>query len=229
MKHTGVSREGRQWIKTVLWIAAAVALLAAIGTMIVYPSLSLTAFSKAMLIVMCVLLAAMAVMLALIVLLPDSVRVNYFLYDEDTGKNLSVAALTEDIVFERVDAFVAELVRKRSELWLPGRLDACAFGDNGEFAPLVAYKMLIDLGEADSDGAWRCFCAAAPETVKWIADTLRPYEPNMTKDLLAVKARFGNDPAKVRGFVLHNLKYLRARAMQYVVKSIDSFDSVAEK
>jgi hypothetical protein len=216
-------------MKTVLWIAAAVALLAAIGTMIVYPSLSLTAFSKAMLIVMCVLLVAMAVMLALIVLLPDSVRVNYFLYDEDTGKNLSVAALTEDIVFERVDAFVAELVRKRSELWLPGRLDACAFGDNGEFAPLVAYKMLIDLGEADSDGAWRCFCAAAPETVKWIADTLRPYEPNMTKDLLAVKARFGNDPAKVRGFVLHNLKYLRARAMQYVVKSIDSFDSVAEK
>ena len=229
MKHTGASREGRQWINTVLWIASAVALLLAIGIGIALPSLTVTSFSKVMLVVMCALCAAVAVMLALIALLPGSVRVNYFLYDAETGKQMPVSALTEEIVFARVDAFIAGLVKKRSELWLPGRLDGATFGDNGEFAPLVAYKMLIDLGEADSDGAWRCFCAAAPETVKWIADTLKPLEPNMTKDLLAVKARFGNDPAKVRGFVLHNLKYLRARAMQYTVRSIDSFVETAAK
>ena len=114
----------------------------------------------------------------------------------------------------------------RNSLYLPNNERP---GVKEIYRPLAAYKMLIDLGEADSDGAWRCFCAAAPETVKWIADTLKPLEPNMTKDLLAVKARFGNDPAKVRGFVLHNLKYLRARAMQYTVRSIDSFVENAAK
>ena len=163
----------------------------------------------------------------LLVVLPDVVTPNYFLFDAESNRNLPVEALSEDLVFERVDLFVSRLVRKRSELWLPGKLNACKFGEEGQFAPLVAYKMLIDLGEADSDGAWRCFCAAAPETVKWIADTLQPLEPNMTKDLLAVKMRFSNDPAKVRGFVMHNLKYLRTRAVQYTVKSLDSFDNVS--
>ena len=227
MKKTGDSRDLRQGKNIIMLVVAAVSLLLAIGIGIALPSLTITSFSKVMAVVMLVLLVAVAVLLVLLVVLPDMVTPNFFLFDVATGRNLPIESLSEDRVFERVDLFVSRLVKKRSELWLPGKLNACTFGEDGQFAPLVAYKMLIDLGEADSDGAWRCFCAAAPETVKWIADTLQPFEPNMTKDLLAVKARFGNDPAKVRGFVMHNLKYLRARAVQYTVKSIGRFDNVS--
>ena len=187
----------------------------------------LVPFSKAVTVVIGLLLLVSAAGIVLLTFVFGEETPNFFLYDGAIGRNVPVAKLNGELINARLEEYVSRIAENKGQLWLPEHIQQCDFGAEKQFAPAVAYKMLVDLAEIDSEGGWKCFCASSQSTVQWIADALLPFEPNMTKDLLAVKARFGNDPAKVRGFVMHNLKYLRARAVQYAVKSIGYFDNVS--
>lgn len=170
-----------------------------------------------------VLMIAVAAEVLLIVFTLKSERPCFFLYDPVSKRNLPASVLTPALVSKRMDAYLARIAKTKGQLWLPGYLESCNFGKKNEFRPVTAYKMLLDLVETDSDGAWRCFCASSPATVEWIADALAPYEPHMMKDVLFIKANCGTDATKIRDCLLRNAEYLRRRMLAYVAENINAF------
>lgn len=184
------------------------------------------AAEKTLLWIIGVLLIALVAQFLVYVFVLGEQKQNYFLTDAETGRTISPRELDFETVDARLDAYLGFFVRNKAQLWLPGGIAQCDFGENDCFRPAVAYKMLTDLAKTDSDGAWKCFCGASPAVVKWISDALGEYEARMSKDLLAVKMRFSGDPARVRGFVKGNENYLRNRLLAYVTENLSLFDGV---
>ena len=151
---------------------------------------------------------------------------NFFCYDAARGKNLPVSALTPELIGRRMDAYTMRIAKNKGQLWLPGYLEKCDFGGKEAFRPAVAYKMLLDLAAVDSENGWKCFTAAVPATVKWITDTLAPYEPQMMKDVWFIKMKFSNDPEKIRDCLVRNRPYLQKRMAAYVTQNIQKFRGV---
>ena len=179
--------------------------------------------SKVMTVVMGVLMIALAAEIVLLALLLGEDPPNFFLYDASRKANLPTSQLSEELVSRRMDAYLSRIAKNKGQLWLPGYLERCNFGAEGQFRTVTAYKMLLDLAEVDSDGGWRCFSAAAPATVQWIADALRDVEPQMMKDVLLIKTKFGGDPARIRACLVRNAPYLKKRMSAYVAANIASF------
>ena len=148
---------------------------------------------------------------------------NFFLVDRRSGRAINPAELTYESVSASMDHFFAGAVQNKGQLWLPGALTKCNFGAKGEFRAIAAYKMLIDLADADTDGGWRCFCACPTDTVVWIVGALNGAEPNMMHDLQIIKARFSSDPSKIRTLLTRNAPYLKKRALLYVTEHLKDF------
>ena len=148
---------------------------------------------------------------------------NFFLVDRRSGRAINPAELTYESVSASMDHFFAGAVQNKGQLWLPGTLKKCNFGAKGEFRAIAAYKMLIDLADADTDGGWRCFCACPAETVQWIVGALNALEPGMMRDLQIIKARFSSDPSKIRTLLTRNAPYLKKRALLYVTEHLKDF------
>jgi hypothetical protein len=148
---------------------------------------------------------------------------NFFLVDRRSGRPISPAELTYESVSASMDYFFSGAVQNKGQLWLPGSLTKCNFGAKGQFKAIAAYKMLIDLADADTDGGWRCFCACPAETVHWIVGALNEIEPGMMRDLQIIKARFSGDPSKIRDLLTRNATYLKKRAMLYVTEHLKEF------
>ena len=181
-------------------------------------------FSRIVTVIGGVLMIAVAVELLLIVYTLGGGKPNFFLYDAEKRKRLPTSALTPELVSRRMDAYIARIARSKGQLWLPGYLETCDFGAKGEFRPITAYKMLLDLAETNTDGAWRCFCASSPDTVRWIVESLRAYEPRMMQDVLRIKLQSGADPTRIRECLLRNAGYLRRRMVAYVADHLRDFD-----
>ena len=186
----------------------------------------LVPFSKAVTVIIGLLLLVSATGIVLLTFVFGEETPNFFLYDGAIGRNVPVAKLNGELINARLEEYVSRIAENKGQLWLPEHIQQCDFGAEKQFAPAVAYKMLVDLAEIDSEGGWKCFCASSQSTVQWIADALLPFEPNMTKDLLIIKTRFDSDPSKIRGFLVGNVKYLRGRMEKYVVDSLDRFDGI---
>ena len=148
---------------------------------------------------------------------------NFFLVDRRSGRAIAPAELTYESVSASMDYFFSGAVQNKGQLWLPGSLSKCNFGANGQFRAIAAYKMLIDLADADTDGGWRCFCACPSETVQWIVGALNALEPGMMRDLQIIKARFSGDPSKIRTLLTRNAIYLKKRALLYVTEHLKEF------
>lgn len=207
-------------------ISAAILLVLAILTFIGAGNEALIPLSKVMTVMMGVFMIALGAELVLLSALIFTDAPNFFLYDAEQNTNLSASQLTEELVSRRMDVYFARIAKNKGQLWLPGYLERCDFGAAGQFRPVAAYKMLLDLAEVDSDGGWRCFSAATPATVEWIADALRNEEPRMMQDVLLIKKKFGGDPTKIRACLVRNAPYLKKRMTAYVSAHLASFREV---
>lgn len=217
-------------VRLITLIVSAVCVIGAVISFISAACCEWVVVTKAAVGIMGVLLLAGAAQGMLYTFVFDREAPNFFLYDSTSDKNLSVSLLTPEIVSRRMDAFFFEngQIHSKGELWYPGRVERCDFGEGEIFRVPAAYKMLLDLAEVDSEGGWNCFCSCAPSTVEWIAASLAEEEPAMMKDVRYIKAKFGNDPSKIRGCLVRNAPYLRSRLTAYVVSHIADFDG-AEK
>lgn len=218
---------GKKGIWNLLAIGAAVVFVVlAILTFVGAGNDALVPFAKVLVVLSGVLMLAVAAEILLFLFVFGEDVPNFFCYDATRGKNIPVSALTPEWVGRRMDVYLGRIAKNKGQLWLPGHLEKCDFGADGAFRPVTAYKMLIDLAAIDSENGWRCFCAAAPATVKWIADALASCEPQMMKDVLYIKAKFPNDTGKIRDCLLRNRAYLQKRMMTYVVEHIQQFRGV---
>lgn len=207
-------------------IFALIAVVLAVGVFISAGGDAVLPAGWVLLVISGIVLLLIAVQLVLLFFVFGEDTPNFFRYDASTGRNMPVERITPDIVSTRMDIYFSRISQSKGQLWLPGYLEKCDFGEDGRFRTVAAYKMLLDLAEIDTEGGWKCFSACAPATVQWIADALRAVEPAMMKDVLYIKAKFGADPSKIRACLKKNEPYLRGRMTQYVVSNIKLFDGV---
>ena len=99
------------------------------------------------------------------------------------------------------------------------------FGYKSVYKPLVAYKMLFDLGNQGPDsGYWNYLKTAPQENLNAMFDALtKAGEKKMVDALRLLLERTDDDYAKVKEFLRKNLGFIRSRMVYYVVKHIEFF------
>ena len=167
---------------------------------------------------------AIAVLGAYLLMLMQDRKQNYFLYSYQSKRNIPVQKLTFQIVNSRMNRYLSGYASSEGKIWTERVLDNPYLEMNDVFKPLVAYKLLFDLAEYDSDNGWKLFEIASVETVDFICKGL---EMNNDKEfastLRQVKASKPLNLKFVRDYLVKNKKYMQKRMFVYVYDNIQSF------
>ena len=203
----------------VVSIAASVALF-----VLVVPNSD--AVYKTVLSIICAsLFAVLAVVIIIYFVISRDTEPNFFLFDRAKKRNISVDNLNFTILNERMTFFLTLVCERTEDLWLPGVLeDNRNFGYRGVYKPLVAYKMLYDLGDKDNSALWEIVKHADPETIASVCNALeRGGEQEMVKAFRYIYENFRDDDKKMRDFICGNLRYIRGKMLAYVKRHIELF------
>ena len=182
-------------------------------------------YKKVLGVICSILLLVLAVLIAYYLILSRDTEPNFFLFDRAKKRNISVDHLNFTIVNERMTFFLGLVCETPEQLWQEGVLDDNRkFGYRGVYKPLVAYKMLYDLGEKDLSAYWELLKNAAPYTIDSLCNALeRGGEQEMVKAFRYIFENCKNDDKKMRDFVCGNLRYIRGRMLAYVKRHIELF------
>lgn len=152
---------------------------------------------------------------------------NFFLYDKELRKNISLDQLTFDMVNERMDFYLSLISDSDEELWQGAVLAKSdgAFGREEVYRPLVAYKMLYDLTEHNDDICWNRLEFAEVTTIRLLTRALKQAGDNdMAQAIVELyKGENIEEGENLRDFLSGNRKYLRARMVRYVKQKLDCF------
>ena len=186
---------------------------------------SSSAFQKFLLILATLVALGMAALIVWLRFLSEDREPNYFLYDPKIRKNRPVEELTFAHVNERMSAFLSRQSASEAQFWSDFYLETqCRFGRGGIFRPLVAYKLLYDLADEDSEAGWRLFLNARNETVSFLCASLaKSGDTEMAKVLQYLKVTYPRDAQKVRNYLVGNRSYLQSRMVKFVAHYIDWF------
>ena len=152
---------------------------------------------------------------------------NFFLYDRARKKNISPEKLKFAMVNDRMTFLLTQLADSPDVLWKSDLLlrEEDSFGYKSVYKPLVAYKMLFDLGEHDTDsGYWETFRSSPRENLVALCKALeRAGEKKMAEAFLLILDKYPGDNYKAKEFLRKNLGYIRSKMVSYVKKYIELF------
>ena len=214
----------RNKLKIVLGLAAAFFAIVAIVLFVLGIALEISTLPKVILIIISVLCLIFAGELGYFLYLNMDTNPNYFLYNPQTKRNMSVQKLTFQTVNARMNRFLSGYASSEGKLWNDRILDNPYLDMPAEFKPLVADKMLFGLAEKDAQAGWDCLANASEDTVKFICNSLeaggdKPFADMFGKIML-------NKPVNVklvRDYLIRNKKYMQSKMTKYVVMNIEQF------
>ncbi|MBE6530260.1 MAG: hypothetical protein E7680_06670 [Ruminococcaceae bacterium] len=151
---------------------------------------------------------------------------NFFLYDGITERNLPPEQLTQQKVLERMTYFIDELADSPEMLWSGNVLEwNSKFGHRGIFKPLVAYKMLYDLGLQDPNSSyWNYLANASDESLGIICASLeRAGEKKIVRAFRLILESEPKPGPQMKEFLNKNTGYISSRMLNYVKMNIDCF------
>ncbi len=215
----------KNWLPHIM-LAALIASVAVAIVLFAFVVPNSNAGYKTVLSVICAsLLLVLAAMIVCYLLISRDTEPNFFLFDRAKKKNIAIDKLNFSIVNERMSFFLTLVCEKPEDLWLEGVLDDNRkFGYRGVYKPLVAYKMLYDLGDKDNTAYWEILRNATPETIDSLCTALeRGGEQEMVKAFRYIHQNFRDDDKKMRDFVCGNLRYIRGKMLAYVKRHIELF------
>ncbi|MBO7310030.1 MAG: hypothetical protein J6U86_01395 [Clostridia bacterium] len=181
--------------------------------------------TKILMIVVALLSLALAGELAYLVWFSDKGDApNYFLYDSNTKKNVSVDKLTFGIVSKRMDRYFANYAPSEGKLWTDGVLDTPDINMEEAFKPLIAYKLLFDLADRDMEKGWKCFEMASYQTVDFICSAIEMNgEAEVAGNIRKMKQVQPFQIRYIRDYLVSNKDYLQTKMMMYVRDNIEKF------
>ena len=206
-------------------IAAAVVCLGLAIMLFVFAGMDHT-YKKAFEIICGILLVILSGLFAMYWYLGRDTEPNFFLFVRREKRNMPVEKLTSLIVNERMTFFVGQICDSPEALWSGDVLEnERNFGYRSVYKPLVAYKMLYDLGEKDPDSNyWDYLKNASPETINVLCMTLeRVGEAQLVKAFRLILEKYPDDDAKIKDFLRKNVPYIRGKMLNYVKKHIELF------
>ena len=211
-------------LKLILAIVSAVSLIAAIVLFILSVAVVENVAARVIMIIASVLFVLLAGEVLYLFWLSGDSRANYFLYDNQQKKNISVQKLTFQTINVRMNRYLSGFAPSEGKLWTDKVLDNPYLEIGDEFKPLVAYKLLFDLAEHDVENGWKCFELASTETVDFICTSLEMNGDNeMAQNLRQMKASTPINLKYVRDYLVRNRQYLKEKMRRYVFDNIQSF------
>ena len=214
----------KKWLPAIMALAAVLSVVVAIVLFVNMSGFD-AGYKKALGGICAVLLLILAALIAFYLLLGRDTDPNFFLFERSKKRNISVDNLTFTIVNERMTFFLGLVCETPDQLWQEGILDdSRKFGYRGVYKPLVAYKMLYDLGEKDLDAYWALLKNATPATINMLCEALeRGGEQEMVKAFRYIYENCKNDDKKMQDFIRGNQRYLRGKMLTYVKRHIELF------
>lgn len=211
----------------VLWVGLAVFAIGAILLLAIAVPRADLAYKRVLSIICAVLMLLISILIGAYLWLSRDTYPNFFLYDRKKRRNIPVDKLTFKTVNERMTFMLTGIADSPEQLWKGDALlfENEKFGYKSVYKPLVAYKMLFDLGNQGPDsGYWNYLKTAPKENLNAMFDALtKAGEKKMVDALRLLLERTDDDYAKVKEFLRKNLGYIRSRMVYYVVKHIEFF------
>lgn len=214
----------RNKLKIILGIATALFVVVAVVLFVLGLTLELSTPPKILLIIVSVLALVLAAELGYFTYLLVDRRPNYFLYNPQAKRNISVQKLSFQIVNARMNKFLSGYATSEGKIWNERVLDNPYLEMPAEFKPLVAYKLLFGLAEKDAEAGWRCLENASDDTVTFICRGLRANKD--AEFAAAIENIMAQKPVNIkvlRDYLVRNRKYMQNRMFRYVCENIDRF------
>lgn len=181
-------------------------------------------FVKVLVIIISVLCLCIAAELGYMFLLAGESAPNYFLYNPQTQRNISVQKLNFSVINGRMNRFLSGYASSVGKLWTDRILEQPRLDMEDKFKPAVAYKMLHDLAEKDTEQAWKCFELSSAETVEFLCVGLemnRDFE--LASNLRQMKSIQPLNVKYVRDYIVKNRTYLKNKLCRYIYDNIQLF------
>ena len=214
----------RNTLKILLGIATALFLIVAVVLFVLSLSLDLALLPKIVLIIVSVLALALSIELGYFTYLLVDKKPNYFLYNPESKRNISVQKLSFATVNSRMNRFLSKYAASEGKIWNDRVLDNPYLEMPEEFKPLVAYKLLFGLAEKDAEAGWRCLENASEDTVRFICNGLRANNDNdFAKALENLMAQKPVNIKVIRDYLVRNKRYIQNKMLKYAVENIEKF------
>lgn len=212
-------------LPTIMLVASIVCLVGGILILAIPVAFADAVYKRVIGAIIAILMILLALLAAFYWWLCRDKEPNFFLFDRQKKRNISIDELNFTIVNERLSFLLTAVSRSMEELWNEDVLEnELKLGYRKVYRPLIAYKMLYDLADKNIDSYWSYLENASPETVQSIAKALEQAgETEMVKVFRFIMDNYRNEPAKIRNFVSGNLKYIRGRIMAYIKHNIEMF------
>ena len=211
-------------LKQILLVVSIVALVAAIALCVLAFTAVQNVATRVIMIITSVLFLALAGEVGYLFMITGDARANYFLYDSRQGRNISVQKLAFQTVNVRMNRFLSGYAPSEGKLWTDKILDNPYLEMDEAFKPLVAYKLLFDLAEHDSEGGWKCFELSSYETVEFLCKALElGGDDEMARNLRQMKTAAPINLKYVRDYLVSNRQYLKEKMRRYVCDNIQKF------
>ncbi len=179
---------------------------------------------KVLLFVGAVVVVLLAAELSYLSMMSKTVKPNFFLYNPSTNSNASPETLTFEAANARMNKYLAKFAPSEGKYWTDKVLEVSAVAIGENYKPLVAYKLLYDIAENDSEAGWKCFLLATEETVGYIADGVAQNGDAQLADALRqLKGAKPINMKQTRDFLVGNKKYIKKKFFKYVIDNIDKF------
>ena len=179
---------------------------------------------KVLLFVAALVVALLAAELTYLSMMTRNVKPNFFLYNPSTNSNTSVDNLTFEAANSRMNKYLVKFASSEGKFWTESVLEDPLLDISSEYKPLVAYKLLYDIAENDSEAGWKCFVLASEETVGYIADGVEQNGDDQLADTLRqLKAAKPLNMKQTRDFLVGNKKYIKKKFFKYLTENIDKF------
>ena len=216
----------KKWLPIVLSIVAIASIVIAFVLFFVaVPRADGVAYKRVLGVIAGILFVFLALLSAYYIFLMQDRESNFFLFDRQRKRNISIDDLTFKFANERLSFLLTTVSQSAEDLWHEDVLEnELKLGYRKVYRPLIAYKMLYDLADKNVDSYWEYLLTATPETVLSIARALEQAgEKEMVKAFIFIMENYRGEPAKIRNFVLGNQKYIRGRIMAYIKRNIELF------
>lgn len=181
-------------------------------------------FVKVMVIIIAAICMILAAELVYMFFMENDTAPNYFLYDTQAKRNIPVQRLTFQMINGRMNRFLAGYAPSEGKLWTDGILDNPYLEMEDKFKPAVAYKLLYDLAERDTEQGWMCFDIASAETIEFICNSLdMNHDTDLSRTLRQMKTSKPFNLKYFRDYIVNNRTYLKSKLGHYVYDNIQMF------
>lgn len=157
--------------------------------------------------------------------LKNTEEANFFLYDSHNKTNLPVDMLSFETVDKKMTYIMTRLTSNASEVWTTNVFEGHddVLGE-GEFTPLIAYKILYDLSERAGAEIWKLYLSADASIIAAIVGVLELNgDADLGKAFKFLHANAEGDPERTKKFLADNQRYIQNKMLKYVKKNIEKF------